>query len=50
MQGDLLRKQMKIEGRQLEDDMLVSLIIKRVQLKDCQSNGWVLEDFPKTRN
>lgn len=34
----------------MEDDMLVSLIIKRVQLKDCQTNGWVLEDFPKTRN
>jgi adenylate kinase family enzyme len=41
---------MKYEGRQLEDDMIVSLIIKRVQMKDCQVNGWVLEDFPKTRN
>ena len=41
---------MKREGRQLEDDMLVSLLIKRVQMKDCMSNGWVLEDFPKSRN
>lgn len=41
---------MKSEGRQLEDDMMVSLLIKRVQMKDCQLNGWVLEDFPKTRN
>lgn len=41
---------MKYEGRQLEDDMLVSLLIKRVQMKDCVLNGWVLEDFPKTRN
>lgn len=41
---------MKGEGRQLEDDMLVSLIVKRVQMKDCTANGWVLEDFPKTRN
>ena len=41
---------MKYEGRQLEDDMIVSLIIKRVQMNDCQVNGWVLEDFPKTRN
>ena len=49
-QGDQLRKHLKYEGRQLEDDMLVSLIIKRVQMKDCQTNGWVLEDFPKTRN
>jgi adenylate kinase family enzyme len=30
--------------------MMVSLLIKRVQMKDCQLNGWVLEDFPKTRN
>lgn len=30
--------------------MLVSLLIKRIQMKDCYSNGWVLEDFPKTRN
>lgn len=41
---------MKTEGRQLEDDMLVSLVIKRVQMADCTSRGWVLEDFPKTRN
>ena len=49
-QGEHLRKQMKAEGRQLEDDMMVSLLIKRVQMKDCQNNGWVLEDFPRTRN
>jgi adenylate/nucleoside-diphosphate kinase len=49
-QGEQLRKHLKIDGRQLEDDMLVSLIIKRVQMKDCWTNGWVLEDFPKTRN
>ena len=41
---------MKVEGRQLEDDTIVSLIIKRVQMADCVSRGWVLEDFPKTRN
>ena len=41
---------MKADGRQLEDDQLVNLLIKRVQMKDCQSNGWVIEDFPKTRN
>ena len=49
-QGDQLRKHLKYDGRQLEDDMLVSLLIKRVQMKDCWTNGWVLEDFPKTRN
>ena len=41
---------MKLEGRQIEDDTLVSLIMKRIQMKDCVQNGWVLEDFPKTRN
>lgn len=50
VQGEQLRKHMKVDGRQLEDDMLVSLLLKRVQMKDCQTNGWVLEDFPKTRN
>jgi len=29
-QGEQLRKHMKSEGRQLEDDMMVSLLIKRV--------------------
>lgn len=50
LQGEQLRKHLKVEGRQLEDDMLVSLLIKRVQMSDCVTNGWVLEDFPKTRN
>ena len=50
VQGEQLRKHMKVDGRQLEDDMLISLLLKRVQMKDCQTNGWVLEDFPKTRN
>jgi adenylate kinase family enzyme len=50
VQGEALRKHMKSDGRQLEDDMLVSLLLKRVQMKDCTQNGWVLEDFPKTRN
>jgi len=34
-QGEYLRKQLKFEGRQLEDDTLVSLIMKRIQMKDC---------------
>lgn len=49
-QGEYIRKQLKYEGRQIEDDTLVSLIMKRIQMKDCVQNGWVLEDFPKTRN
>ena len=40
---------MKIDGRQIDDEMLINLIQKRLQFKDCQTNGWVLEDFPKTK-
>lgn len=44
-----LRKQMKMDGRHIEDDQIISLLLKRVQYKDCQTRGWVLEDFPKTK-
>jgi len=40
---------MKKEGRGIEDTFLVRLIVKRLQCKDVMANGWVLEDFPKTR-
>jgi len=33
-------------GGTVPDDVLVSLIIKRIQLADCIDNGWVLEGFP----
>lgn len=41
---------MKLEGRQIDDEAIVNLIMKRIQMKDCQTQGWVLDDFPKTRN
>lgn len=44
-----LRNLMKMEGRSIEDDQLINLLLKRIQFKDCQTNGWILEDFPKTR-
>lgn len=47
--SDKLRKSMKKEGRGIEDQQLVRLIVKRLQCKDVMANGWVLEDFPKTR-
>lgn len=49
VQGEAMRKLMKIEGRAIEDDLLVSILLKRIQMKDCQTNGFILEDFPKTR-
>lgn len=24
--------------------------MKRIQMRDCQTQGWVIDDFPKTRN
>ena len=50
VQGEVLRKLMKMEGRAIEDDIIVNLLLKRIAMKDCQSNGWILEDFPKSRN
>lgn len=28
---------------------MINLLAKRVQYRDCLANGWILEDFPKTR-
>lgn len=28
---------------------MTSLLSRRIQMKDCQENGWVLEGYPKTR-
>jgi hypothetical protein len=35
VQGEAMRKLMKIEGRAIEDDLLVSILLKRIQMKDC---------------
>ena len=29
---------------------MINLLMKRIQFKDCQTRGWILEDFPKTKN
>lgn len=50
VESNTLRRTMLDDGRQLGDDLLVSLLHKRISMKDCVQNGWVLEDFPKTRN
>ena len=33
-------------GRDIDDLMLVQLIQKRVEMADCASRGWVIENFP----
>ena len=50
VQCERLRKEMKKEGRPCEDQILVSLLAKRTKMKDCQANGWVVEDFPKNKS
>lgn len=40
---------MKFKGREIDDLNLIQLIGKRIERRDCRENGWVLEDFPKTR-
>jgi len=40
---------MKVKGREIDDLLLIQLLIKRLERKDCRENGWALEDFPKTR-
>jgi adenylate kinase family enzyme len=41
---------LKVEGRDLDDLLLVQLIQKRVGMADCASRGWILEGFPQTRS
>ena len=42
-------QKLKVEGRDLDDLLLVQLIQKRVGMDDCASRGWILEGFPQTR-
>jgi adenylate kinase family enzyme len=48
-QCEKLRLNMKQEGRGIDDVLMVILLAKRIRSKDCLANGWVLEDFPRTR-
>ena len=40
---------MQIEGKAIDDNMLVAFIDKRLQQEDVHTRGFVLEDFPKTQ-
>jgi len=44
-----LREHMKMEGRGVDDEMMITLLKRRTQQSDCLQHGWVLEDFPKSR-
>lgn len=49
VQGQKIRQQLKDEGRGLDDQLLVALLAKRLKAKDCLKYGWIIEDFPRTR-
>ena len=49
VQGERIRQQLKAEGRGLEDSLLIAILAKRLKAKDCLQNGWIIEDFPRTR-
>jgi adenylate kinase family enzyme len=40
---------MKQDGKAIDEGFLTNLIYKRTQMKDCLQNGWILEDYPQTR-
>jgi adenylate kinase family enzyme len=40
---------MKQEGKAIDEGFLTNLIFKRTRQKDCLENGWVLEDYPQTK-
>jgi len=37
------------DGDYLSDQMIVNLIKKRIHMRDCIENGWILDAFPKTK-
>jgi len=46
--GKQIREQMGA-GQPLNSEQSVKLVLQRVQKADCQLNGFVLEDFPRTQ-
>ena len=35
-------------GEQIPDDIIISLVEKRIKQSDCSLNGWILDDYPST--
>ena len=46
--GQKLREFLQ-SGREIPEDLMVTIVAKRVQMRDCYENGWVIENFPRTR-
>lgn len=49
-QSERLRKIMKKEGKSIDDQLLVQMLIRKIQSKECQAKGWIIEDFPKNKS
>ena len=47
--GQSLRDEIK-GGQPISEDLMVEIIMKRVQFSDCIDSGYILEDFPKTKS
>eukprot|EP00596_Hydrurales_sp_CCMP1899_P005217 CAMPEP_0119034660 /NCGR_PEP_ID=MMETSP1177-20130426/1670_1 /TAXON_ID=2985 /ORGANISM="Ochromonas sp, Strain CCMP1899" /LENGTH=720 /DNA_ID=CAMNT_0006992265 /DNA_START=152 /DNA_END=2311 /DNA_ORIENTATION=+ len=60
--GDILRAAVKQEtplgmkakefmdgGQLVPDELIISVICDRLKEQDCESNGWLLDGFPRTR-
>lgn len=48
MLGQALRDEIR-RGQQVSEPLLVEILVRRAQYADCVERGWLLEDFPKTR-
>lgn len=40
---------MKTDGKGIDDTLLIQILVKRLKCKDTLLNGWIIEDFPKTK-
>ena len=36
-------------GQLVPDDLIINVVVERLQQPDCQSKGWLLDGFPRTR-
>ena len=44
-----LRQLTMVQGMSFEAEDLIKLLVRRLQSKDCRQNGWVIENFPQTK-
>jgi len=44
--SESLRTVMNNGGKHIDDNQMIKLIARRIEMRDCQENGWVLEGYP----